>query len=443
METTIWLVLVGSLFGLLLMGAWIGVALGLSAFLIMTIWGGGSTLMGGQMWQSLNMYGFTAVPAFVFMGELILRSGLSDRAYDCLSPFMARMPGKMLQSNIVMCTIFAAVFGSSTACAAAVGSVAIPELRRRNYNENLILGSICVAGTLAFMIPPSSQFVLYGTICHVSIADLFAGGTIPGLMLSAMFLIYIGIQAKLTPSICPDEEVPLPWGQTLKKLLGLWPIVVIMVACVLPIYAGWCTTTESAGIGTFFSILMGVTCGHLNPKSTWVSCKETTRVMCMLFFIIIGAMALSTSISSLGVPRHTIDAILGLHLSKFWLLAIIYVLYLFLGCLFDGISMMLMTLPFISPITEAMGYDPVWFGIMLCLMIEIAMVTPPVGMNLYIIKSIAGVNPRTGKETAVWDIFYGASPFLICCIILLIMITVWPDIVTWLPNKLRAMQMAG
>jgi C4-dicarboxylate transporter DctM subunit len=431
----IWIVMLVVLFGLLMIGAWIGVALGVTAFIIMMVWGGGIQLMGGQMWESLNMYGLTAVPAFMFMGEVILRSGLSERAYSCIAPLTARLPGKLLQINIIMCTIFAAVFGSSTACAAAVGSVAIPELRRRKYNENLILGSICVAGTLAFMIPPSSQFVLYGTIVGVSIADLFAAGVAPGLLMATLFMGYLAIQAKLTPEIAPDDEQPQPWGASFKAALGLWPIVVIMVAAVGPIYAGWCTTTESAGVGAFASIVVGAVFGKLRWKEAWVSVQETTRITCMLFFIIIGAMALSTAVSSLGMARHTIDYINTLGLSKFWLLVMIYILYLFLGCLFDGISMMLMTLPFIFPITEAMGFNAVWFGVMLCLVIEIAMVTPPVGMNLYVIMSVAGKNAE-GKQASVWDIFSGALPFLIGSLVVLAVITIWPGFCLYLPGLL-------
>ncbi len=435
METTIWIVMLLVLFGLLFMGAWIGVALGMTAFIIMYFWGGGIQLMGGQMWESLNMYGLTAVPAFMFMGEVILRSGLSERAYACIAPLAARLPGKLLQVNIIMCTIFAAVFGSSTACAAAVGSVAIPELRRRKYNDNLILGSICVAGTLAFMIPPSSQFVLYGTIVGVSIADMFAAGVAPGLLMGALFMGYLAVKAKISPEIAPDDEKPQTWGASIKAAFGLWPIVFIMVAAVGPIYAGWCTTTESAGVGALASIIIGAAFGKLRWKEAWVSVKETTRITCMLFFIIIGAMALATVVSSLGMARHTIDYINSLGLSKFWMLVIIYALYMFLGCLFDGISMMLMTLPFIFPITEAMGFDAVWFGVMLCLVIEVAMITPPVGMNLYVIMSVAGKDAE-GRQASVWDIFNGSLPFMICSLIVLAVITIWPGFVTYLPSLL-------
>ena len=285
------------------------------------------------------------------------------------------------------------------------------------------------------MIPPSSQFVLYGTIVGVSIADMFAAGVAPGLFVGRPLHGVPRSQGQVNPEIAPDDEKPQPWGASLKAALGLWPIVVIMVAAVGPIYAGWCTTTESAGVGAFASIVIGAVFGKLRWKEAWVSVQETTRITCMLFFIIIGAMALATAVSSLGMARHTIDYINSLGLSKFWMLVIIYILYLFLGCLFDGISMMLMTLPFIFPITEAMGFNAVWFGVMLCLVIEIAMVTPPVGMNLYVIMSVAGKNAE-GKQASVWDIFSGAVPFLICSLIVLAVITVWPGFCLYLPGLL-------
>ena len=197
----------------------------MAGVIIMEIWGGGIALLGGVLWSSLNIYGLTAVPGFVFVGEVILRSGLSAIAFECISPFAARLPGKLLQVNIVLCTIFAAVFGSSTACAAAVGSIVIPELRKRKYNEELILGTICVAGTLAFMIPPSSQFVLYGSLVNVSIGALFAAGVVPGIMMSLLFMSYLGVKSYISPHIVPSEEVTVPLKQSLLPLLKLWPLV--------------------------------------------------------------------------------------------------------------------------------------------------------------------------------------------------------------------------
>jgi tripartite ATP-independent transporter DctM subunit len=424
----IWIVLIVSLFTLLFLGAWIGVALGITGLLIMFVWGGGIPLLGGVLWSSLNIYGLTAVPAFVFVGEVILRSGLSATAFECISPLAARLPGKLLQVNIVLCTIFAAVFGSSTACAAAVGSIVFPELRKRKYSEELILGTICVAGTLAFMIPPSSQFVLYGSLVNVSIGALFAAGVIPGLMMSLLFMTYLGVKAHISPHIVPTEEKLVPLRESFLSLLRLWPLVLIMVTCVGPIYAGLATPTESAGIGAVASIIIAFFFGKLELKSIWQCVKDTTKVTCMLFFIIIGAMTMSTAISQLGLPRQVIEWIGSLTVPPVVIMAAIYLLYIILGCLFDGISMMVMTLPFVFPIVLHLGYDAIWFGVMMCLLIEIGMVTPPVGMNLFMVQAVAGEN------TTIGQIFRGSIPFLVCSLIVLIIITFVPEVVTWLPG---------
>ena len=425
--TIIWLVMLVSLFGLLCLGVWIGVALGITGIIIMFIWGGGFPLLGGVLWSSLNIYGLTAVPAFVFVGEVILRSGLSAMAFECISPLAARVPGKLLQVNIVLCTIFAAVFGSSTACVAAVGGIVIPELRQRKYNEELILGTICVAGTLAFMIPPSSQFVLYGSLVNVSIGALFAAGVVPGLMMSILFMGYLGVKAHYSPEITPFEEKKIPFKQAIVPLLRLWPLALIMVACVGPIYAGLATPTESGGIGAVASIIIGLIFGKLRVKLLWQCVKDTSKVTCMLFFIIIGAMAMSTAVSQLGLPRQVIEWIGTLTLSPLWIMAAVYLLYIILGCLFDGISMMVMTLPFVFPIVLNLGYDAIWFGVMMCLLIEIGMVTPPVGMNLFMTQAVGG------EGTTISHIFRGSIPFVVCALMVLAIITFFPSTVTWLP----------
>lgn len=426
----VWIVLVVILFGLLFLGEWIGVALGLAGVVVMYVWGGGTNLLGGVLWSSLNIYGLTAIPGFVFVGEVIIHSGFSARAFKAIAPLASRLPGKLLQVNIMLCAGFAAVFGSSTACAASVGNIVIPELRQRGYKEELILGTIAVAGTMAFVIPPSSQFILYGSIVNESIAALFLAGVIPGVLMALFFMIYLAVKSAITPEIAPSEE-KMPLKQSLRPLLTLWPLVLIMVLCVGPIYLGLATPTESAGLGAVASLVVGTLFGKIRWKTLWMCLHETTRVTSMLFFIIIGAMTMSTSISSLGLPRQVIEWIGGLDVSPYVIMGIIYLHYIILGCLFDGISMMLMTLPFVHPIVMLLGFDSLWFGVMICLLIEIAMVTPPVGMNLYIVQAVAG--PGTNIST----IFRGSVPFLLCSVLVLILITIFPEIVSFLPNLVK------
>ena len=423
----IWIVLLVSLFGMLFLGQWIGVALGLTGAIVMFVWGGGFSLLGSELWASLNIYGLTAIPGFVFVGEVIMRSGLAGKAFQAIAPLAQRLPGKLLQVNILLCAMFAAVFGSSTACAAAVGAIVIPELRQRGYNEELILGTVTVAGTMAFVIPPSSQFILYGSIVNAPIAALFLAGTIPGLLMAGLFMLYLAFKSRISPEIVPQEE-KVPLGRALLSLLTLWPLFVIMVLCVAPIYLGVATPTEAAGLGAFAAILVGKFFGDLKFRSMWVCLRETTKVLCMLYFIIVGAMVMSAAVSQLGLPRQVIEWIGAMDVSPFVIMAAIYLLYVCLGCLFDGISMMFMTLPFVFPIVFLLGFDPVWFGVALCLLMEISIVTPPVGMNLYIVKAVAG------PGTEVSTIFRGSVPFLICSVITLCIITFFPKIVLWLPE---------
>jgi len=425
----IWMAMIGTLFALLLAGVWIGVALGISGIVIMQIWGGGVPLLASVLWSSLDIYGLTAIPAFLFMGEIILHGGIAAKMYDSISPLMARLPGKLLQSNIVLCAMFAAVFGSSTACAAAVGSISIPELRKRKYDDRLLLGTVCVGGTLALMIPPSGQFVLYGAIAQVSVGALFAAGTVPGIMLAMLFMIYLGIQSWFTPQIAPDEKA-LPFKETVRSLVGLWPLFILMVLCVGPIYAGLATATESAGIGAVASIIVGSTIGTLRWKDIWEAVKETSRITSMLFFIMLGAMIMSIAVSTLGLPRQLIEWVGSLPVSSAVVLIGIYILYIILGCFFDGISMMLMTLPFVYPIVLGMGFDAVWFGVLLVLVIEIALVTPPVGMNLFVVQGVSG------PDTSISDVFMGSFPFLVCCCIMLAVISFFPEVCSWFPRLL-------
>jgi len=427
----IWAAMLGSLFGLLFSGAWIGLALGITGIVIMHVWGPGVALLSSGLWASLNVYGLTAIPIFLFMGQIILRSGISAKIYDSVSPLLARLPGKLLHSNVVVCAMFAAVFGASTACAAAVGSVAIPELRKRKYNQRLVLGSICMAGTLGLMIPPSGQFILYGSIAEVSVAALFAAGMVPGLLMVVLFMIYLVIRGTITPNITPFEEKPLPFIATVRPIVGLWPLIVLMIACVGPIYAGLATATESAGIGAFASIIVGRTVGTLKWKTIWESLTGAARITSMLFFIILGAMILARAISTIGLPRYLVEWAGGLPISPTVLLIGIYIMYVILGCFFDGISMMLMTLPFIYPIIMSMGFDPLWFGVLLVLVIEIGQVTPPLGVNLFVVQGIAGA------DTTIGDVFRGTIPFLMCTFVVLAIITIFPEVVHWFPNLLN------
>jgi tripartite ATP-independent transporter DctM subunit len=420
----------GTLFGLLLAGAWIGAALGITAIVIMEFWGGGVVVLGSAAWSSLSLYSLCALPGFIFMGQIILVSGLAVRIYDSVLPLMARFPGKLLNSNILICAMFAAVLGSSTANAAVVGSVAIPELRKRKYDEKLLLGTICIGGTLGILIPPSNAFILYGVLANTSIAALFAAGTIPGIMMALLFMTCIGIIGKITPNIAPVEEERLSPKATLLSLLRIWPLVILMFACVGTIYIGFCTPVEGAGIGAFAAILMGWIFGNLGWPQIKAALVRTTEITSMLFFLVLGAMLMSVALSSVGVPRAIVLGIAGLPLSAMHIVLLIFLMYLVMGCFVDGISMLVATMPFVVPIITSLGVDPIWFGVALIMVVEIGQVTPPVGLNLFVVQGIGG------PGTALADIFLGALPFLMITLAVLGIVSVFPDITTFLPSIL-------
>lgn len=365
------------------------------------------------------------------MGQIILASGLAIRIYDSVLPLMARLPGKLLHSNILISAMFAAVLGSSTANAAVVGSVAIPELRKRKYNERLLLGTVCAGGTLGLMIPPSNGFILYGVMADTSIAALFAAGTIPGILMALLFMTYIGIKGKLSPNIAPIEEKHLPLKTTLLSLLRIWPLAIIMFACVGTIYIGFCTPVEGAGIGAFASIIMGYLFGTLGWQQIRAALIQTTEIVAMLFFLVLGAMLVSVSISEIGLPRAIVLGIGGLPLSVIQIVLLMFLMYIIMGCFIDGISMLVATMPFVVPIIASLGLDFVWFGVALILVVEIGQITPPVGLNLFVTRGIAG------PDTVLSDIFLGAFPLVMIQVVVLVLITGFPEIPTFFPGILQ------
>lgn len=420
----------GTLFGLLLSGAWIGVALGITGVVIMQFWGGGMTVLGSAAWNALDIYSLSAIPGFIFMGQIILVSGLAIRIYESVLPLMARFPGKLLHSNIAICAMFAAVLGSSTANAAVVGSVAIPELRKRKYNERLLLGTVCIGGTLGILIPPSNAFIIYGVMADTSIAALFAAGTIPGIIMALSFMTFIGIRGKITPSIAPAEEERLPLKVTMLSLLKIWPLVILMFACVGTIYIGFCTPVEGAGIGAFASMFVGRIFGNLGWRQIKAALVQTTEIASMLFFLILGAMIMSVSVSAVGLPRAIVLGIGELPLSPLQIVMLIFLMYLIMGCFVDGISMLVATMPFVVPIVANLGFDFVWFGVALVLLIEIGQVTPPVGVNLFVVRGIGG------PGTTISDVVLGALPFVVITVGVLALITALPQIPAFLPGLL-------
>ncbi len=436
MELSMWAeaaILFGLVFLFLMAGMWIALALA-TAGMIGLIWlvGDMQFLVGSLQFNALNSFAIVAVPMYIFMGELALQGGLSGQLYRGAARMTQVFPGGLTHSNIVACSVFAAVSGSSVATSATIGTVAIPEQAERGYNRRLVMGSIAAGGTLGILIPPSITMILYGAFENVSIARLFIGGVIPGLVLAGMFLLWIAIAAKVFPEWSPARE-KLSWGyigQLGRALLEIWPFMLIIGIVMGGIYTGFFTPAEAAGIAIVATLGILAVQGKLSRALISSAGLATVRTTSMILFILIGARILTTAMSQLKLPAELSEFVLALDLAPMVIWAAIVLMYLLLGCFMDGISLMLLTLPVTFPLlVGGLGMDPIWFGVMLTVLIEAALITPPVGLNLFVIYGISG-----GKSFQ--DVVYGVMPFFVVMLLSIVLFTAFPELVTWLPSTI-------
>jgi len=418
------------LFLLLGSGLWVGLALGTTGLAIAYLFTHNVGYVAGlTSFSFANSFVLTSAPMFIFMGEVLLQGELSPMLYKGISAWLSRVPGGLLHSNIVACGIFAAVCGSSPATAATIGTVAIPELEKRNYDPKLLLGSLAAGGTLGILIPPSLVMILYGAFCEESIGQLFIGGFIPGLILMTMFMIYIAIVASLRPHLFPKEE-KVTWKARLLGIVGLLPMVLLILIVLGGIYAGLVTPTESAAVGATSSILIALAYRRFNFQVLKRCLFNTVRTTCMIFFVAIGAQLLAYTLGILRVPAMLAEWILSLQISPLMVLICVYILYYILGCFLDGIAMMLLTLSVVYPlVVKSLGYDGIWFGVVLVVLIEIGGITPPVGLNLYVIHGLA-------PHHSMGKVIVGSFPYVIIMTAMLALMTAFPEIVLWLPGQM-------
>ena len=413
---------------LLLGGVWIAVALGMVGIIGIAILQ--PPLLAGLssiVWGQLDSFVLTAVPLFLFMGSVLMNSGVSGRFYRGLSPWLVRVPGGLAQSNIVACAIFAALCGSSVATAGAIGSVAIPEMRTRGYDMRVTAGTLAAGGTLGILIPPSIPFIIYGSSVGESVGRLFAAGMVPGLLLTLLFMLFLGVQTKLRPGLVPAGEDAIPRSK-LKSVPDMAPIVALIVVVLGGIYAGVMTPTEAAGVGASGALAIAALYRKLSWATLRQSLVETVRANAMILLIVVAAQVMSFGLVSAGVPRGIVGVIGELHASRWMIFAVIAVAYLVLGCLMDALSLMLLTLPVVYPIMQAQGFDPIWFGVVLVLLLEIGLITPPVGMNLFVIQGISG--------RPLGEVSAGAFPYVIIMLVEIVLLASFPSIVLWLPSKM-------
>lgn len=413
--------------GLLAAGMAIPFAIGVPAIVYLLLHGGVPALKGiGLMsWGSMNSFALTAIPLFILMAEIMQHSGLSFRIYRGLSKLVCVIPGGLLQTNIAGCALFAAISGSSVATAAAIGTVALPQLISRGYHRPLAAGSLAAGGTLGILIPPSIAMIVYGTFTETSVSKLFIAGIVPGLVLTGLFMAYVFVHALLKPEIAPRERGPRTAGEFMAALADLVPFVLVIGGTMGSLYAGWVTPTEAAAAGCAVGLVVSAIWGKLGWAELRAAMVSSVMISGNILLIVYTAFVFSYAISVAGVGEQLTGWLVAMKLSRLEFFAALFVLYTVLGCLVESLGMIVITVPLLYPVLLKYGIDPVWFGIILVLFIELGQISPPIGINLFVIQSI-----WDGKLS---DIVWGTIPFHLLMFVLLVMLVFWPELALWLP----------
>ena len=387
-----------------------------------------SLMMGDFIWEQSKEFILVAIPMFILLGEIMLRAGIALRMYNAVIQWLSWLPGGLMHANIGSSAIFAASSGSSVATAATVGTVAYPEIEKRNYNERLFLGSLAAGGTLGILIPPSINLILYGLLTDSSVPELYLAGIIPGLILSSIFMVMIVVSC-LYNKEWGGNPVETTWAARIRCLPDLLPPVLLFCAVVGSIYGGVATPTEAASIGVVVALVIAAANRSLNMAMLRASFEGTMRTTAMIMLIILAAVFLNFILGFMGVTQAILETIRDFGLTPMETMLIIVVFYLFLGMFMETFSMMLTTIPVVFPIIVEMGFDPIWFGIMITVLMETALITPPIGVNLYIVQ---GIRTKGGDFN---DVSIGALPFVVAMLIMIALLLIYPDLAIWLPNQ--------
>lgn len=430
MEITITLLLVASLFLILGCGVWVGLTLTGVAWIGMELFTSRPVgdAMAVTIWGSASSWTLTALPLFIWMGEILFRTKLSEDMFKGLAPWLEKLPGRLLHTNIIGCTIFAAVSGSSAATCATIGKMTLPELAKRGYPEHMALGTLAGAGTLGLLIPPSIIMIVYGVAANVSIAQLFIAGVLPGILLAGLFMGYTMVWALLNPDKIPPAGPSMTFVQKLNASRNLLPVVALIGAVLGSVYSGLATATESAALGVVGALILAAMQGSMSWKQFRESLLGASRLYCMIALILAGAAFLTLSMGYIGLPRHLAEWIGSLGMSQLQLIVALMAFFIVLGCFLDGISIVVLTMGVLLPTIEKAGIDPVWFGIFVVLVVEMAQVTPPVGFNLFVLQGM------TGKE--ITYLAKHALPMFLLMVGAVLLIYFVPAIVTWLPAQM-------
>lgn len=381
------------------------------------------------IWRSSSSWTLTALPLFIWMGEILFRTRLSEDMFKGLAPWMVNWPGRLLHTNVVGCTVFAAVSGSSAATMTTVGKMSIPELRRRGYPEEMIIGTLAGAGTLGLMIPPSLILIVYGVTINESISKLFIAGVLPGLTVAALFMGYVALWSVFNRDRIPAADMDrLSFREKVRRSGGLLPILGLIMAVLGAIYTGLATATEAASFGVVGALLLAFVQGALSWQSFQASLMGAVRTSCMIAFILMGASFLSLSMGFTGLPRALAEWIAHLELSPLMLIAALTVFYIIVGCFLDGISAVVLTMAVVEPMVRLAGIDMIWFGIFVVVVVEMAQITPPVGFNLFVMQGITGHDILYVARTAL--------PFFLLLLLMVGILVAFPGIATWLPEQM-------
>jgi tripartite ATP-independent transporter DctM subunit len=410
-------------------GVWIAVALMATGYVGMQFVGGGipaGSVLATKIWGNSASWELAALPLFIWMGEILFRTRLSEEMFRGLAPWLNWLPGRLLHVNVLACGIFGSVSGSSAATCATVAKIALPELKKRGYDDMISLGSLAGAGTLGILIPPSITMVVYAVAADVSIIQIFLAGFLPGFLVMVLYSGYIAAWSLAHPGRTPPADPPIPLRDKLRESAQLIPLLLLITLVFVSLLAGWATATECAAWGVLGSLAIAWWHGALSWQSFRDSVLGATRVNCMILLILAGASYISTSMGYTGIPRELAAWVNGLNLSPYALIAALTVMYIVLGTALDGISMIVLTTTVVLPMVQKAGFDLIWFGIFIVLMVEIAEITPPVGFNMFVLQNMTG-----------HDSFYvarAALPFFFLLLFAIVIITVFPGLVTWLPE---------
>ncbi|MGB0608550.1 MAG: TRAP transporter large permease [Paracoccaceae bacterium] len=382
--------------------------------------------LGDIVWQTGTDFLLVAIPMFVLLGEILLRAGITERMYDGIVKWLGWLPGGLMHSNIGSSALFAATSGSSVATAATIGTVAIPQIKKRGYNEPLFLGTIAAGGTLGILIPPSINLILYGLLTETSVPELYLAGFLPGFLLAALFMGTVIVLCLLNPK-WGGQKINATWRERIVALPSLIPPLGIFIVVVGSIYAGLATPTEAASLGVVAAMALAAANGTLTLSMMRAAIEGTMRTTSMIMLIIVAAVFLNFVLSVIGLTQALADFVTGLGWAPMQTMIMIIVVLVLIGCFMETLSMLLTTAPLITPIVVALGFDPVWFGILLMVLLETALITPPIGINLYVVQGIRG-------RGEMLDVMKGAAPFVLTMFAMIVLLLIFPDIALWMPS---------